>query len=45
MCVQSDKSPNFGKLRDSEEKRHLGVAHVVSHKECYKGEAGGFPQV
>jgi hypothetical protein len=27
------------------EKCHLGVAFVVSHKEYYKGEGGGFPQV
>jgi hypothetical protein len=25
------------------EKWHVGVAPVASHKECYKGESGGFP--
>jgi hypothetical protein len=30
---------------ESWEKWHLGVAPMVSHKEYYKGEGGGFPQV
>jgi hypothetical protein len=28
-----------------QEKWHLGVALMASHKEYYKGEGGGFPQV
>jgi len=30
---------------ESREKCHLGAAPMVSHKEYYKGEGGGFPQV
>jgi hypothetical protein len=30
---------------ESQEKWHLDVALVVNHKEYYKGEGGGFPQV
>jgi len=30
---------------ESQEKLHLGVTPVVSHKEYYKGEGDGFPQV
>jgi hypothetical protein len=26
-------------------KSHLGDDHVAKHKECYKGEGSGFPQV
>jgi len=29
----------------SQEKQHLGVTLVVNHKEYYKGESDGFPQV
>jgi len=29
----------------SREKWHLGVAPMANHKEYYKGEGGGFPQV
>jgi hypothetical protein len=39
MGVQKGENPNF------EKKRHLGVTFMVSHKEYYKGEGGGFPQV
>jgi hypothetical protein len=30
---------------ESQEKWHLGATPVTSHKEYYKGEGGGFPQI
>jgi len=30
---------------ESREKCHLDVAFMVCHKEYYKGEGGGFPQI
>jgi hypothetical protein len=42
MGFQSYESPNSGTL---ETKWHLGVAPVARHREYYKGEGGGFPQV
>jgi hypothetical protein len=30
---------------ESWEKRHLDVASITCHKEYYKGEGGGFPQL
>ncbi len=30
---------------ESQEKCHLGVAPMVIHREHYKGEGGGFPQI
>jgi hypothetical protein len=49
MDVQSDENPNEGIMRlptwESQEKRHLGVTPMVNHKEYYKREGGGFPQV
>jgi len=32
-------------LGSPETKWHLGVSHVARHREYYKGEDGGFPQV
>jgi len=49
MGIQSGKNSNFKIFRtliwESQEKWHLGVTLVVNHKEYYKGEGGGFPQV
>jgi hypothetical protein len=45
MGIQSDESPNFGNYVTPRKKSHLGVATMASHKEYYKGEGGGFPQV
>jgi hypothetical protein len=50
MGIQSCKSPNFGKFRDSQlgslgTKWHLGVGPVTRQKKYYKGEGGGFPQI
>jgi hypothetical protein len=30
---------------ESQEKWHVSVASRVNHKEYYKGEGGGFPQI
>jgi hypothetical protein len=49
MGIQNGNSPNFENCEfltwESREKHHLGVALVMSNKEYYKGEGGGFPQV
>jgi len=49
MGPQSCGSPNFANfglpLGSPETKWHLGVGPVAKHREYYKGEGGGFPQI
>jgi hypothetical protein len=50
MGLKSYKNPNFGNFWDSQlgsprKNFHLGLGHVARHREYYKGESGGFPQV
>jgi hypothetical protein len=49
MGLQSFRSPNFGNfelpLGSLGTKWHLGVGPMARHREYYKGEGGGFPQV
>jgi hypothetical protein len=50
MGVQNGRNPNFENygifdLGIPRKKWHLDVASLVSHREYYKGEGGGFPQV
>jgi len=49
MGLQSGRVLISGIIRlstwESQEKCHLGVAPMMNHKEYYKGEGGGFPQV
>jgi hypothetical protein len=45
MGLQSRANPNFGNFATPETKWHLGVGPMARHKEYYKGESGGFPQV
>jgi len=43
MGLQSCKSLNFE--NDNMTKWHLNASPMAKHKEYYKGEGGGFPQV
>jgi hypothetical protein len=50
MGLQSCKSPNLANFRtpaweSREEKNHLDVGPMASHKVYYKGLGGDFPQV
>ncbi len=49
MGLQSCKSFNFGNfgtlIWESRDKMTFGVGPMAKHKEYYKGEGGGFPQV
>jgi len=49
MGVQNGESPNEGIMRlptwESRKKHHLVVGPMASHKNYYKKEGGGFPQV
>ncbi len=50
VCMRSYGLPKwresqFWEFWDSRKNWHLGVAHVANHREYYKGENGGFPQV
>jgi len=49
MGFQSCENPNFGNSEtptwESQNKMHLGVGLVTKHREYYKKEGGGFPQV
>jgi hypothetical protein len=45
MGLQNCKSRNFGKFGNPGTKWHLNAGPVAKHKEYYKGEGGGLPQV
>jgi hypothetical protein len=48
MNLQSHENPhfkNFGTPNLGVTKWHLGVGFITKHKEYYKGERGGLPQV
>jgi len=45
MSLQSYGSPNLENFGTPGGKWHLGVGPVARHKEYYKGEDSGFPQV
>jgi hypothetical protein len=49
-CLPKSRKSQFGEFRNSQfgscrKKWHLGASLVAKHKEYYKGEGGGFPQV
>jgi hypothetical protein len=45
LWTQSRISPNFENFETPRTKWYLGVDLVAKHKEYYKGEGDGFPQV
>jgi hypothetical protein len=45
MDPQNHESPSCGNAKMPKTKCHLDVGLLERHKEYYKGEGGGFPQV
>ncbi len=45
MGPQNRGSPNLGNFENLGTKQHLDVDPVARHREFYKGEGDGFPQV